>query len=52
MAEFCPNCFCILNPEYRKDDLEIIEVPELEFCERCGELVDEIVVRIKSTKSN
>lgn len=50
MAEFCPECFVKLNPEFTKDDLVIVK--ELDLCEGCGKIVDEIVLSIKETSLN
>ena len=45
MAEFCPEGFLKLNPEFTKSDLVIIRGQEL--CEGCGEIVPKIVIGIK-----
>ena len=45
MAEFCPECFIKLNPEFSMSDLKIIKEPTL--CEGCGKIVPKIVIGIK-----
>lgn len=50
MAEFCPECFIKLNPEFSKSDLKIIKEPSL--CEGCGEIVPKIVIDIKEYALN
>lgn len=47
MAEFCPECFIKLNPEFDKSDLVIVKGKDL--CEGCGKIVDEIALSIKKT---
>ena len=50
MAEFCPECFIKLNPEFSKSDLKIIKEPSL--CEGCGEIVPKIVIDVKEYALN
>ena len=47
MAEFCPECFLKLNPEFTKSDLVIIRGQEL--CEGCGKIVSKTVLNIKES---
>ena len=47
MAEFCPECFLKLNPEFTKDDLVTIKEPDL--CEGCGKIVNKTVLSIKES---
>lgn len=50
MAEFCPECFLKLNPEFTKSDLVIIRGQEL--CEGCGKIVSKTVLNIKESSRN
>ena len=47
MAEFCPEFFLKLNPEFTKSDLVIIRGQEL--CEGCGKIVSKTVLNIKES---
>lgn len=47
MAEFCPECFIKLNPEFTRKDLVIIK--DTDLCEGCGKIVDAIVLSIKES---
>lgn len=45
MAEFCKKCFIELNPELTEKDFVMIKGDE--FCEGCGKIVDETVLKVK-----
>ena len=47
MAEFCPECFLKLNPEFIKSDPVVIRGQEL--CEGCGKIVSKTVLNIKES---
>lgn len=50
MAEFCPDCFLEFNPDLTKNDLVIVE--DVDLCEGCGKMVNEIVLSVKKIPSN
>lgn len=50
MAEFCPDCFLEFNPDLTKNDLVIVK--DVDLCEGCGKIVDEIVLFVKQVSSN
>lgn len=45
MAEFCPECFLKLHPEYNKHNLVVMR--GLDFCEECGKTVNRIVINVQ-----
>ena len=45
MAEFCPECFLKLHPEYNKHSLVVMR--GLDWCEECGKPVNKIVINVQ-----
>lgn len=50
MAEFCKDCFLRLNPEYKEEDLVMINEDDL--CEGCGKIVSETVLKVRHAQEN
>ncbi len=45
MAEFCPECFLKLHPEYTKHSLVVMR--GLDWCEECEKPVKKIVINVQ-----
>ena len=45
MAEFCPECFLKLHPEYTKHSFVVMR--GLDWCEECGKEVKKIVINVQ-----
>ena len=50
MAEFCPECFLKLHPEYTKHSLVVMR--GLDWCEECGKPVNKIVINVQNPFTN